>query len=90
MARSAMIGFNEPGDSFVIIKLSASALVTLAGEASTPPVEPKCAPLTNLQKSCQTELCLHVWMGGEGVKGHYQVIWQPLRGLVQSIQGQRL
>ena len=56
MASSAIIGVNAPGESFVITKLSASALVTLAGEASTPPVEPKCAPLTNLQKMRETEV----------------------------------
>jgi hypothetical protein len=58
----------------VKIKLRASALVTLSCHATTPPVEPKCAPLTNLQGGRDIEQHALRWRRKGGVCIHEQLV----------------
>lgn len=65
----------EVPDGFSVkIKLRASALVTLSCQATTPPVEPKCAPLTNLQGRHDIEQRAMRWQGKGGGRIHEQLI----------------
>jgi hypothetical protein len=61
-------GGNKPEFFWVKIKLRASALVTLSCQATMPPVEPKCAPLMNLNTKHKMEP--HSMLKSESKRGY--------------------